>query len=734
MNDLQHTQEYFASCPKQLEALLRTEIEEIGGPDIRESLRETVAGVYFTTNKSTLYKICLWTRLANRILMPLTRGKIESEQDLYRIAGDVKWEEIFCEGASIVVDFIGSNDVIRHTQFGAQRIKDAVVDRYLAKTEYRPSVDKNNPDVRINARLHKSEIILSLDVSGESLHRRGYRSRRGAAPLKENLAAAILLRAGVKEFAKSAKEKQQPLVIVDPLCGSGTFLVEAALIARNIAPGKFRDQFGFEKLLDFDAALWQSVKEEGASLEDNDIKCDFYGYDDDENVISFAKSNAVDAGVDADIQCNVRNLQSFKPEFPENTTSGLMICNPPYGERLGEVEALRSEYKRIGQIAKDYFEGFTCGVLTSNKELGSELRLRSKNRYKFFNGPIAAELLLFDIKGKDELTLRRDISLKDKPLSEGGTMVANRLKKNQRRLQSWINKNNISAYRLYDADMPEYAAAIDIYDGYAHIQEYQAPKNVDENKAKRRFDEIKHAVVVGLGIPEEKVFTKVRKKQKGNMQYEKYSNDKVEPQHTLICSEGKAKFWVNLKDYLDTGLFLDHRPLRHVIGQNVEDKSFLNLFCYTATASVHAALAGASRSVSVDMSNTYLNWAQENFSLNNISPQRHKLVRDDCIEWLRNCREGFDVIMLDPPTFSNSKRTETVLDIQRDHVSLVSRCMDILKPGGVLYFSNNHRGFKLDEEALARFEIEDITQQSIDPDFERNQKIHVCYKITAKTA
>ncbi len=725
MNNTDHTQEYFASCPKQLEALLCTEIQNIGGTNTRE----TAAGVYFTANTKTLYEICLWTRLANRILMPLARGKIESEQDLYQIARDVAWEKLFIEGATIIVDFVGSNDVIRHTQFGAQRIKDAVVDRYQEKTEHRPNVDKNNPDIRINARLHKSELILSLDVSGESLHRRGYRSRRGAAPLKENLAAAILLRSGIEALAESALEKKQPLVVVDPLCGSGTFLVEAALIARNIAPGKFREQFGFEKLHDFDVQLWKSIKDEALAQENHEIICDFYGYDDDQNVIAFAKSNARDAGIDADVNFQFRTLESFQPEFPEDTAEGLMICNPPYGERLGEVGALRAEYKKIGQVAKSYFEGFTCGVLTSNKELGSELRLRAKHRYKFFNGPIAAELLLFDIKGK-ELTLRQDMDLKDKPLSEGATMVANRLKKNQRRLQSWINKNGISAYRLYDADMPEYAAAIDIYDGYAHIQEYQAPKYINEHKAKLRFDDIKHAVVVGLEIPEEKVFTKVRKKQKGSAQYEKAWQEHEEKQHTLICHEGQAKFWVNLKDYLDTGLFLDHRPLRRMIANSVQDKSFLNLFCYTATASVHAALAGASRSVSVDMSNTYLNWAQENFSLNNINPQRHKLERDDCIEWLRNCREGFDVIMLDPPTFSNSKRTETVLDIQRDHVSLVSRCMDILKPGGTLYFSNNHRGFKLDEEALSRFNIEDISQQSIDPDFERNQKIHVCYKIT----
>jgi 23S rRNA (guanine2445-N2)-methyltransferase / 23S rRNA (guanine2069-N7)-methyltransferase len=197
----------------------------------------------------------------------------------------------------------------------------------------------------------------------------------------------------------------------------------------------------------------------------------------------------------------------------------------------------------------------------------------------------------------------------------------------------------------------------------------------------------------------------------------------------FTVQEGHAKFWVNLIDYLDTGLFLDHRPLRLKIAEHSQGKKFLNLFCYTATASVHAALGGATESTSVDMSNTYIDWARRNFELNKINLYAHKLVQADCLQWLNECRNGYDLIMLDPPTFSNSKRMEGVLDVQRDHVALVTRCMELLNTNGRLYFSTNLRGFKLDRESLAKYQLDDITASTIDVDFERNPKIHHCYLI-----
>lgn len=728
MNETTHIKEYFASCPKHIEALLLDEITTLGGTEARE----TVAGVYFSaSNSSVLYKVCLWSRLANRILMPLSRGPVNCEEDLYQLASKLEWEQYFAAEASFVVDFSGTNDAIRHTQFGAQRVKDAVVDRFQQHCNARPRVDKEAPDVRLNVRLNKSQAVMSIDMSGDSLHRRGYRARQGSAPLKENLAAALLIRAGITSQVASAKANKQPLVVVDPMCGSATLLIEAGLIARNIAPGFLRKKFGFEQLLNHDVEQWHRVREEAATLrvDDDQLRLQFYGYDSDESVISLAKQNVEDAGLSADIHLQRRALQAFATDFADTTKSGLLICNPPYGERLGEVEQLRGDYQMLGQVLKRHFAGFTCAVFTSNSELGGEMRLRARNRYKFFNGPIAAELLMFDIQGA-ESRLREDFDLSTTPLSEGAMMVANRLKKNKKRLEKWVNANAIECYRLYDADMPEYSAAVDIYGNYAHVQEYQAPKNIEESKTQKRFKELLHALTQTLGFPEKNIIAKMRMRHKGKSQYEKRTE--FAPQHTLQVQEGRAKFWINLQDYLDTGLFLDHRPLRRMLYEGASGKSFLNLFCYTASASVHAALGGAKRSVSVDMSNTYLRWARENFELNNIRSARHELVRGDCIAWLKDCREGFDLIMLDPPTFSNSKNTETVLDILRDHVALISRCMEILNPGGTLYFSTNHRSFKLDNTALTPYAVTDISQQTLDPDFEKNSKIHRCWQIQHK--
>jgi 23S rRNA (guanine2445-N2)-methyltransferase / 23S rRNA (guanine2069-N7)-methyltransferase len=308
-------------------------------------------------------------------------------------------------------------------------------------------------------------------------------------------------------------------------------------------------------------------------------------------------------------------------------------------------------------------------------------------------------------------------------------MVCNRLLKNKKQLNKWLKKESIDCYRVYDADIPEYSAAIDVYGDYVHIQEYAAPKTVDEDKAKVRFQEIIDGVTVGLDLAGDHIFVKQRRRNKGKQQYEKTRSSADENRAALVMHEGPAALLVDLWTYLDTGLFLDHRPVRRLIGQITEGKSFLNLFCYTASASVHAALGGAKQSVSVDMSRSYIDWSKRNFEVNNLDVMQHQLVQQDCLTWLQGCRQGFDVILLDPPSFSNSKKMENILDIQRDHVALIKRSMELLNPNGTLIFSNNLRSFTLDTPALAGFIIENITDKTLDPDYSRNRKIHHCWLI-----
>ena len=307
-------------------------------------------------------------------------------------------------------------------------------------------------------------------------------------------------------------------------------------------------------------------------------------------------------------------------------------------------------------------------------------------------------------------------------------MFANRLKKNARKLAGWLKASGVSCYRLYDADMPEYAVAIDVYQDAIHVQEYAPPITVDEASANRHLTEIRQALLSLYPESRGKLFFKERRRQKGDSQYQRQPSGSSH-NALQVVTEGAARFEVNLSDYLDTGLFLDHRPVRRMIGAMARGKRVLNLFCYTAAASVHAALGGATSSLSIDMSNSYLEWAGRNFALNGLDLKQHQLLRADCLEWLEREQGAFDLVFLDPPTFSNSKKMEQVLDIQRDHGALIGHAMAVLAPGGTLVFSNNFRKFSMDEAVLQNWQVEAITEQTFDPDFQRDQKLHNCWLI-----
>jgi 23S rRNA (guanine2445-N2)-methyltransferase / 23S rRNA (guanine2069-N7)-methyltransferase len=316
----------------------------------------------------------------------------------------------------------------------------------------------------------------------------------------------------------------------------------------------------------------------------------------------------------------------------------------------------------------------------------------------------------------------------------GAEMFANRLAKNLKKLSKWAKRNHVSCYRIYDADLPEYAVAVDIYQGdqvWVNVQEYEPPKTIDQHKADQRLAGLLAEIPRVLGVAREQVFLKIRRKQKNTDQYEKQADQGV----FHIVEEGGCKFWVNFQDYLDTGLFLDHRPLRLLIQRQAKGRRFLNLFAYTGSATVHAAMGGAKATTTVDMSNTYINWAKKNMALNNLQGE-HEFIQADCLEWLateagQTLSRQYDLIFLDPPTFSNSKKMDDVFDMQRDYVRLISNAVALLAPGGVLYFSTNFRRFKLDHETLSAFKIEDISAATIPEDFSRNPKIHYCWRIQA---
>lgn len=729
MNDVQSQPlTLYIACPRGLEGLLADELADFGA----EVTGTTVAGVHAQADTAMAYRICLWSRLANRVVLCLLREQgIERPEALVEAARRVDWGAHLRAGSSLAVDFHGQSEHIRHTRFGAQSVKDGIVDAMRAAGRERPAVDLKTPDARIYAHLHRGRLLLGLDLVGGSLHQRGYRRDAGHAPLKENLAAALLMRADWPARAR----RGEPLV--DPLCGAGTLLIEAALMAADIAPQLSRDYFAFEAWVGHDPDAWRELQREAqarANVGRRRVKSKLYGRDQSPPAIAAAKANAMRAGIPALIDLQGAEVaQLTRPEGVDGP--GLVITNPPYGERLGELPEVVPIYTALGERLRAEFEGWQLALFTGNPDLGHRTGLRAEKQYAFKNGPLDCKLLLIPVVAQrteretssegDEPQGASGATSRPGPRNDGAQMFANRLEKNRKRLKKWLKQSGERCYRLYDADMPEYALAVDVYGDRVHVQEYAPPRSVDPRQAQRRLLDALEVIPQVLGVRPESVHYKQRTRQAGKAQYAKQdaSGERFE------VSEGPARLWVNLRDYLDTGLFLDHRPVRRRLREMADGKRFLNLFCYTGTATVQAALGGASDSVSVDLSNTYLAWARDNFALNRLDPSRHRVVRDDCLRWLETAGSEFDLIFMDPPTFSNSKKMDAVLDVQRDHARLIELAMARLAPGGTLVFSNNQRRFVLDAAVGERFAVEDISARTFDPDFSRRPDLHHCFLI-----
>jgi 23S rRNA (guanine2445-N2)-methyltransferase / 23S rRNA (guanine2069-N7)-methyltransferase len=801
------------SSPRGLSDLLARELTGLGAADARE--RST--GVSFSGSLETAYRACLWSRVANRVFLELARFEVTDAEQFYTAARRIDWTAHLDTDATLACDFSGHHPAITHTHFGALKLKDAIVDSVRDARAWRPSVELDRPGVRVHAHANGNQIVVSLDLSGESLHRRGYRGAAGEAPLKENVAAGVLLRAGWPDMAAQGAE------FLDPMCGSGTFAIEAALIAADRAPGLGRDYFGFLGWAGHDAAVWSRLLDEArerarAGLDaaiGRGLGGRIRGQDRDAAAVRNARANAERAGVQALVRFDVSPLAQAAPaaaagvsataradapsepgaigraDAPAGASStaradahgepsaterahapagasastradaptraigtaradvgvGLVCTNPPYGVRLEDRETARAVHRELGAVLRERFQGWSAAVLTGSPEFGLELGIRAHRTHTVWNGAIECRLLRMRVETSSAREPGRlgKTEVADLRASPGAQMFANRLAKNLKKQQSWAERNGVTCYRLYDADMPEYAFAIDIYrtldgDGgpgsaelnWLYVQEYAAPAEIELEAVRKRRGEALSTLSDVTGVPAERIRVRTRRRTKRGEQYSKVQDRS--DYHVVM--EGGLKFLVNFDDYLDTGLFLDHRKTRARLRAAASGKRFLNLFAYTCTATVYAAAGGAASTLSVDMSNTYLNWAQRNFELNGLAPHANGLVQADCRVWLQDnarAREPrFDLIFVDPPTFSNSKRMEGVLDVDRDHPELIDGCARLLAPGGLIVFSANSQRFKLEESLVSRYEIRDISAQTLPKDFERNPRIHRCFEVRLK--
>ncbi len=714
---------FFATTPKHLGSLLAEELERLG----LHGATEGRGGARFEGSLEDGYRACLWSRVANRVLLPLAQFPAVGPEALYAGAVEVPWEDHLTPDRTFAVRFDGRLPGVTDSRYPALKVKDAIADRFNSRLGRRPNVDAENPDLLIHCYVLREVATLAIDLSGSSLHRRGYREQGAAAPLKENLAAAILLRAGWPDLAAEGA------ALLDPMCGSGTLVIEGALMAADIAPGLLHDQsgnrFGFEGWLGHDPIAWERLIDEAMIRREAGLHRlgSLRGYDEHPAAIRAALANLQRAGLAGRAHFERRELADCRPGRDEDR--GLVVANPPYGQRLGADSDLPALYARLGAVLRERFTGWKAAVFTGNPELGKHMGLRALRTHALYNGPIECRLLHFEVDPANF------VSNQPRPLppdarGEGAVALANRLAKNRKALRKWRETRQISCYRLYDADLPEYAVAVDVYEGerrWLVVQEYAAPPSVEPERARRRLREALGVIPEVLEVPQSQVFFKVRRQQKGTSQYERLG----EARHFHEVSEGGHRFLVNFEDYLDTGLFLDHRDTRRMIGEQAQGKRFLNLFAYTGTATVYAARGGAAATTTVDMSRTYLDWARRNLELNGIQGPGHELIQADCLDWLRQVkgRRRFGLIFLDPPSFSASKRMEGTLDIQRDHVELIRAATALLDPDGLLIFSNNLRRFRMDRESLADLEIADISAKTLPIDFARNPRIHNCWQV-----
>ncbi|PID61658.1 MAG: bifunctional 23S rRNA (guanine(2069)-N(7))-methyltransferase RlmK/23S rRNA (guanine(2445)-N(2))-methyltransferase RlmL [Gammaproteobacteria bacterium] len=747
----------YVTCAAAVAPVLVRELGALGIVRVQEA----GAGVRVNGRLETAYRICLESRVADRVLLPIHKGKAVDAEALYALVREVDWSQHLSVDGTLAVDFYSSSSTITHTRYGALKVKDAIVDQFREREGRRPSVDRFAPDVRINVYLFRNRARIAIDLSGGALHRRGYRhvhkGRRHLAPLKENLAAALLIHAGWPEALESG------VALADPLCGSGTLVCEALLMARHEAPGLLREHFGFTGWKGHDAALWQGLLD-AAQRRRRVSPVPIFGSDIDARAIAEAKASLAFLGAEDEVTLAVADVLSdgagsaslpgersdgseservpadLPARFDDLPAHGLVVGNLPYGNRL---ERQSGFMQGLELALSKRFAGWRYGLL-----MPAESRLALlpvEHSLALANGGIDCRFRVGAVPskraGSGEPSVAAAASVAAEPPPSAAIDIegfANRVKKNLARLKGWRREQDITAFRLYDADLPEFAVAIDVHDTedagrQVVLQEYRAPASVNAAMAASRLSAVIAVLPELLSIEPVSLHVKERSRQRGS---EQYRRDTAAPGITATLREGNCRFILNFSDYLDTGLFIDHRRIRRHFTEIAKGRRVLNLFAYTGSVSVAAGVGGADETLSVDLSANYCRWAERNLALNGLDAAAgHRVLRADVPTWLQEAgaewHEHFDLVFLDPPTFSNSSRTDKDWSVQDHHAGAIRDVLQLLAPGGTLVFSCNYRKFRLDDAIAGgldgSLEVEDRTDWSIDRDFHRQRPVHRCW-------
>ena len=718
-------------APPGLETALAEELRHLTGA----AISDRPFGASAELPPEGVYRILADSLIAARVYLPVARGPANQADQLYELAATIDWSSHLTADDSLSITATGGNDALRHTGFIATRIKDAIVDQFRDATGRRPDVDSDNPGLRIHCHVpRQGETTLAVELSNGSLHRRGYRVDGGEAPLRENLAAGLLWRARWPQVAGTHAG------LFDPMCGSGTFLIEAALAVWGMTPAMRERRLGSPGWRGHDtsarAAIMDSAPHSWLDEPPARGAITLFGQDRDPLQLAAAHANIEAAGLGEAVEIHhADSLKAPCPEALEGIDTGLLISNVPFGQRV-ESAGDEADWTRVCSRWIRCLPNWYWGILRGG-ETDMTWPLRFDKRLTVIHGGDEAEFLRGQFSEKSLRQPAGPHALAGRLIAQGregersAEDFANRLKKNWKQRQSLLKQGD-NALRLYDADLPDFKLAVDYYrtengEAWLDIQEYQAPRQIDPQKARARLAAAVAAAVDTLDIDEDCVVVRQRARQSGRQQYGRFGGEHIE----RVIRERDSRLMINLTDYLDVGLFIDHRLVRDRLADLARGRHLLNLFCYTASASVRAAVGGARATTSVDLSNTYLDWAERNFELNSIKVNgAHQLIRADVLRWLEQAaRSGmrFDVIFLDPPSFSNSKAMEDDLDIQRDHPALIEACMRLLEADGVLVFSNNRKGFTLNPRVENRFQTHDISRKTLPKDFSRTpERRFVC--------
>ncbi len=715
-----------ATAAAGLEACVKRELLGLGFSDARVC---SPGRILFEGGPAELVRANLWLRTADRVLLVVASFEARDFGELFDRTYALPWQEWIRPDGQFPVRGRSHKSQLSSVPACQKIVKKAIVEKLRAAHGVN-ELPETGATYTVEIAIREDTAQLTIDTTGAGLNKRGYRAAAGPAPLKETIAAAMVQ----MSFWKPDRR------LIDPICGSGTIPIEAALIGRNIAPGLNR-RFVAEEWEAIPSRHWKTERENARDLIRPPLPLRIIGTHIEPKAISLSSYHAELAGVADDI---LFQQQAFD-KLTSNREYGCVICNPPYGQRFEKPADIMALYRAMPEVFRA-LKTWSFYIITS-LNLEQILGQSADRRRKLYNGRIECTYYQFYGPKPPKKPLdQQHSSQQHRPLeqAEGSVTSAfgglkdnasnqaeifgNRLRKMARHLRRWAGKG-ITCYRIYDRDIPEIPVAVDVYEGRLHMAEYDRPHDRTPGEHADWLDMLVKTAGETLGIRREDIYLKRRRRQRGIAQYNKVS----EAGSVFTVHEGGLEFEVNLSDYLDTGLFLDHRITREMVRSESAGKRMLNLFAYTGAFSVYAADGGATSTVTVDLSKTYLGWAKRNMSANGFEGQQHRFVRSDAMEFLRRHPQGgqYDIAVIDPPTFSNSKQIQDVFDVQRHYSDLLIATGRVMPEGGVIYFSTNFRQFKFDPDMLTGLDVREISRRTVPDDF-RNKRIHRCWRMTVR--